>query len=225
MGRRNSSVGAIVSFGIITALRRFIRSRSGNIAIISALAMPAMVGFCGLAAEEAFWFYRQRDLQGAADIAAYDAAVVLRSTGSSSAVTDAATAGAASNGWRQASGSIVVHSPPTSGTNQNTNSVEVILTENETRYFSRIYLSSSTIPVKARAAATFNAGNPACFLGLDKSASGTVDFWGNATATFTACNIISNSVATDGFKEGGSASITVPCVSSAGGSSSGSGLH
>jgi len=225
MARQTLSVGAMLSYGIIMGLRRFIRSRSGNIAIISALAMPAMVGFCGLAAEQAFWFYRNRDLQGAADIAAYGGVVVLRSGGSTSAVTAAATADAVSNGWRQAGGTIVVQTPPTSGAYQNNLSVAVTLSEQEQRYFSRIYFGNTPMAVSAHATGTYASAGPACFLGLDKTLAGTVDFWGNATADFTACNVISNSLSGTGFKVGGSASVTVPCVQSAGGSSVTTGLH
>ena len=206
----------IPSSGIMLKVRRWLRSRSGNVAIISALMMPSIVGFCGLGAEAGYWYYRQRTLQSAADLAAINATVVLRDGGDSTAVTSAATADATTNGWH--AGSITVHTPPTSGTHQNANSVEVSLTENEARYFSAVLMGTSTVPITARAVATNQSPGPACFLGLDKAKSGTVDFWGNATADFTACNILSNSLANDGFKLGGSANITVPCVSSSGGS-------
>src|SRR5262245_52637036 len=106
-------------------VRRFLRSRKGNIAIISALMMPAIVGFCGLAGETAYWYYRHRDIQGAADLAAFGGAAVLRSGGSSTAIVSAATADAVTNNWRQASGTIQVNSPPTSGSWQNAQSVQV----------------------------------------------------------------------------------------------------
>jgi len=110
----------------------------GNVAIISALMMPSIVGFCGLGAEAGYWYYRQRTLQSAADLAAINATVVLRDGGDSTAVTSAATADATTNGWH--AGSITVHTPPTSGTHQNANSVEVSLTENEARYFSAVLM-------------------------------------------------------------------------------------
>jgi hypothetical protein len=54
-------------------------------------------------------------------------------------------------------------------------------------------------------------------LGLDKSASKTVQFWGNANANFTNCNIVSDSIASDSFAVGGSAKVTAPCVDAVGG--------
>jgi len=206
-------------------MRRFARSRKGNIAIISALMMPAIVGFCGLATETGYWYYRHRDIQAAADIAAYGGAVLLRSGGTSTAITSAATADAVTNGWRQASGTIAVYTPPTSGAYQNNKSVQVVLTENQTRYFTRFFFGNSTVPISVRSTSTIAAAGPACILGLNTSASGTVEFWGNSTANFTACNVATNSANASGFKQGASSSVWVPCAYTAGDSQSNAGLH
>lgn len=48
--------------------------RSGNVAIVSALAMPVLVGSMGLGVEVGFWYYRQQAMQNAADSAAVAAA-------------------------------------------------------------------------------------------------------------------------------------------------------
>ena len=58
-------------------------SESGNVAIIAALCMPLVIGFCGLGIETGYWFYKQRLLQRAADIAAYNATVAVRNGESS----------------------------------------------------------------------------------------------------------------------------------------------
>lgn len=205
-------------------IRQFIRSRAGNVAIISALMMPVLVGMAGLGTETAFWYSRQRELQDAADIAAYGGALVRRDGGNASAATTSATADAVTNGWKQAQGTIVVHTPPTSGAYQNAQSVEVILTENQTPLLSRIYLGSNPIPITVRSTATMEDGGPACILGLNPTAASTVRFWGNSSATLDGCNVTSNSNNSSGFELGGSADLTVPCVYSHGGSSTDSGL-
>ena len=197
--------------------RRLLRSREGNVAIVTAIVMPVLIGFCGLGAETGYWYMRQRVLQNSADIAAFDGDVVLRSGGSQEAVTTTATTDAGNNGWRQASGTIVVNTPPGSGSHQTNRSVEVLLTETETRFFTSIF-TDTPVNISVRAVASYESAGPACMLGLDKSRSGTVEFWGNANAVFSACNIISNSLANDSFKVGGSADVTAPCVASAGGS-------
>ena len=55
-----------------------LRDTRGNVAIIAGLTLPLIVGFCGLGGETAFWYFKQRDLQGAADVAAYNGAIALR---------------------------------------------------------------------------------------------------------------------------------------------------
>src|SRR5690242_6888364 len=120
-------------------LARIAKDRRGNIAIITGLSLPAIVGFCGLGAESAYWYYRQRDMQGAADIAAYNGAISLRSGNSSSVVTSTATADAKTAGWDSSTGTITVNTPPTSGTHKISRAVEVILTENEQRYFTGLF--------------------------------------------------------------------------------------
>jgi hypothetical protein len=204
--------------GINVRLRQFLRSTEGNIAIISGLLLPALVGFCGIAVETGYWYYRHRDIQAAADIAAFGATVVLRRGGDDAEVEAAATADAVTNGWRQAIGTIDVNTPPTSGTHQDNFSVEVLLTENQPRYFTRIFNSSPYIPISVRATGSFVDAGPACFLGLNESAADTIEFWGNATAHFTACNVVSNSLHDEGFTVGGSANVSMDCAQSAGGS-------
>ena len=198
-------------------LRRFLKSKRGNIAIITALAAPALIGFCGLGADAGYWYYRQRGLQSAADIAAYNGTVVLQNSGNLSAITTASTTGATTNGWATTQGTITVNNPPTSGPNQNTHSVEVLLTENEPRYFTAIF-SSDTVPVSVRAVATYTQTQSACMVGLNKTKANTVQFWGNAYADFTACNIVSDSSSNSAFSVGGSANVTAPCVDTVGGS-------
>jgi Flp pilus assembly protein TadG len=206
-------------------VRRFLRSRKGNIAIISALMMPAIVGFCGLAGETAYWYYRHRDIQGAADLGAFGGAAVLRSGGSSTAITSAATADAVTNGWRQANGSIQVNSPPTSGSWQNQQSVQVVLTENQTRYFSKLFNGAGTVPISVRSTATVLAAGKACILGLNTSAANTVWFQGNATSTLTNCNVATNSSNALGFMQSGSSTAFMPCAYSSGGEQHTAGLH
>jgi len=196
-------------------LKRFLKSRRGNVAIITALVAPVLIGFCGFGADAGYWYYRQRGLQSAVDIAAYNGAVALQNSATLPGITDASTSGATSNGWT--AGTITVNSPPTSGPNQNAHSVEVLLTENEPRYFTSIF-SNGTVPVSVRAVATYIQTQSACMVGLNKTKANTVQFWGNAYADFTACNIVSDSSSSSAFSVGGSANVTAPCVDTVGGS-------
>ena len=197
--------------------RRFLHSKEGNIAILTGLMLPAVVGFCGIATEVGYWYYRNRDIQAAADIASYNGAIVLRKGGSDDEVRAAATTAAAANGWRQADGTITVNMPPTSGTHQDELSVEVILNEDQERYFTRFFFGNEPAPIGARAVGTYHSDGQACFLALDKTKAAAMNFTGSMNANFQSCNVVSNSTNAGGFSVGGSAQVTVPCVQSAGG--------
>lgn len=196
--------------------KAFVTSKRGNVAILTALVAPVLIGFCGLGADAGYWFFRQRDLQGAADIAAYDGAVALENSADVTGITTASTAGASTNGWTSSLGTITVNTPPTSGPNQNTHTVEVLLTENEQRFFTSLF-SQDPVPVSVRAVATYLQTQSACMVGLNRTKADTVQFWGNAQADFTACNIVSDSSSSSAFAVGGAANITAPCVDSVGG--------
>jgi Flp pilus assembly protein TadG len=192
------------------------RSQSGNVAIIAALGMPMLVGFCGLGIDIAYWFQGSRQLHAAADIAAYDASVSLNEGGSGSTLTAAATTGATTNGWNSASGTITVNNPPTSGTHKNSKSVEVILTENMPRYFTALF-STSTVPIQARAVVTTQGEHDACVLALNPSAADAITVSGAATLNASNCDVVSNSTSSSGILIKGSGSVTTPCLVSAGG--------
>jgi hypothetical protein len=202
---------------------RFLRSRRGNVAILTGLLAPVLIGFCGLGADAGYWYFRQRDLQGAVDIAAYNGAMALRDGDSMSVVDTVSTTDATNNGWDATQGTITINSPPTSGAYQNDHSVEVLLKENEQRYFTALF-SSSRVPINVRGVATYDKSNNACMVGLNKHKSNTVQFWGNANANFQSCNIVSDSDSSTAFTVGGAAQVTVPCVDAVGEDSVTSGL-
>jgi hypothetical protein len=200
------------------------KSEAGNIAIVSALTMPLVVGFCGLGIETAYWFYKQRVLQGSADVTAYNGAVALRNAETIASIKSQAPTDAGANGWIAPNGTITVNTPPTSGNNQNANSVEVILTENETRLFSKMFVSTP-VKIQVRSVATYASSGQACLLALNKTAQNAVKVWGNNTTTLNGCNIMSNSFAPNAVGFGGSSVTTVPCVLAVGGVSVASTLN
>lgn len=204
--------------------RHFGRSQSGNIAIMAGFCMPILVGFCGFGVDTAAWFYRARQLHAAADIAAYDAAVALNAGSSGTAITTMATTAASANGWQSANGTITVNTPPTSGTHETTNSVEVILTQTVPRYFTSIY-SSAGVTIQARAVGTRNGSHVACVIALSSSASPGISVGGSGNLDSTNCDVVADSTTNDAIAVSGSASMTVPCAVSVGSSTMSSGVH
>src|SRR4030095_15449691 len=111
----------------------------------------------------------------------------------------------------------MVNPPPTSGSHQDNLSVEVLLTENQERMFTRVFFGNTTVPIRARGVGTYASDGPACFLSLHPSASHAMEFWGNSNAEFTSCNVVANSTNGSAFAVGGSANVIVPCAQAVGG--------
>ena len=206
-------------FGFVrSCMRDLLSQERGATAVVFALTMPVLVGFLGLGVEAGYWYFKDRQLQTAADLGAHAGVTILRSGGSEDEVTQAATVEAVKHGFDPSEGEITVNTPPTSGTHQDVYSVEVILTRNLDRTFSSV-VTTGPVNLEARAVSTFDVSGNACVLALDTWANDAVIFIGNPTATFENCNVMSNSLANDSITIAGSADVTAPCIVSAGGTS------
>ncbi len=190
------------------------RDRAGNVAILFSLSAPLMIAGVSYGVEAGYWYYRQASLQGAADAAAYAAAIEARAGSSTSVMTDAATAAATANGYKSATGTLTITYPYAAAAG--VSSVKVLLTRTEKRFFSQIFVSSP-IATSAKAIASFNTAASACLLSLDKSASKAMLFSGSSSLALTGCSVMSNSIASDGVTAQGSATVSTECVMSAGG--------
>lgn len=197
-------------------LCEFIRGRGGNVAIMSALAMPVIVGGAAFGVDSVYWYFRDLELQAAADAAAYGAAIEMRAGLSESAVIAAAGREAGRNGFDAVGGSIAVNTPPTQGSHQGPQAVEVLLTEPQERFFSGLF-SSSAVLAKARAVAIYNTASNACVIALDPDAAAAVSMRGSARLTLQGCSVMANSIAEDAVDVGGSAYLEADCVISGGG--------
>jgi Flp pilus assembly protein TadG len=202
----------------------------GNVAIITALCLPVIVGGGAYGIEVGYWRYDQVRMQQAADAAAYAAAVVRRADGSgvsNATLTSAGTTAAASNGFVVGTDSITINSPSTA-TPTDANSVEAVISRTEPPIFTsyiKCMVSSwrsssctnSVATVKASSTASYSDAGDACVLALDPGASKAADFAGNSTLTLTGCSVMSNSLASNAFNLQGSSILGAPCIYSAGG--------
>ncbi len=199
-------------------LARFGADRSGAVAILTGIALPILVGGMALGAEASFWYLSQRKLQQAGDLAAYAAAVQLRSGRSEAEMQVAAAAIAGSSGLRAGEDTMALSHPPASGDFAGVPSaVEIRLARQQVRFFTLIY-SQDPVAIDARAVAQVRGGGDACLLALDPSGAGAITVGGSADITFDGCDVATNSVAADAFlMNGGRAELTTGCVNSVGG--------
>jgi hypothetical protein len=188
-------------------LVRFLSAGNGNAATIFAMCLPVIIGGAGLGVETVYWYYKDLQLQAAADASVYAAALEKRAGASSDAIYAQALDTASKNGFDPSIGTLAVNSPPLSGPNAGGQAVEVILDQPVERYFSKIFYEEPVVET-ARAVALFQAAANACILALDPSASKAALFSGSSLTTLTNCAVMANSVAGDAIKVQGSAQVS-----------------
>ncbi|HEX6860817.1 MAG TPA: pilus assembly protein TadG-related protein [Caulobacteraceae bacterium] len=197
-------------------------NNKGNVAVITALSMPILIGGAGLGVETGYWYYEQLHLQQAADAAAY-AAALEHYQGNTSEMLSSATAAAQANSYTSTTDTIAMANPSaTYPSDQRT--VDVTLTRDIPRAFTAIF-NDTPIHVIVKATAKYEPSSTACMLAMSKSASNALSVAGNAGVNVSGCILSSNSLSPSAVNTQGSASVTVPCISSAGGATLNSGTH
>jgi Flp pilus assembly protein TadG len=199
----------------------WLHNRRGNVAILTALSIPLVVGGAGFGVEVGYDYYEQVKLQQAADAAAFGGAVELRRGSADSAVQAMALTAAAQNGENAATDTTTI-TTPTGGAPAH--AVQATIARNEPRIFSALFTSRPLV-VSVTATAQFASTDQACVLALDPSASAAVNFSGNTTSTFNNCSVMSDSIASSSVNVQGSAQMYVPCVYAVGGTTLTSGAH
>lgn len=185
-----------------------------------AVLLPVFLGFAGIATEIGFWYTERRAMQGAADNAAFSAAVAYtlgqpwRTEGLGVAAT---------NGFTNGTGGVQVsvNMPPTLGNYTNPsryNAIEVIITKPMRPTFSSVVGLATGPIVPARAVALLDSNNSDCILALSRSAAGAITLNGGTTITMPSCGIGDNSASNSAFTTKGSANtLTAGSISVVGG--------
>ncbi len=208
---------------VLTIVSRFgafcRQSTHGSVAVMMALSMPVIVGFCALGGEVMFWQYTQRTLQGAADAASFSGAGQLAQGRDGTVIDSAASNAAYETGLHLLRADTpIISTPPTSGVFAgDANAVEVTLQDNLPRLFTGIFYATDTIAVRARSVARIAGGRPACILALNKTAGQAVSFSGSSELELDGCDIASNSIADDAIDFSGATDVTAECASAVGG--------
>src|SRR5579864_7749596 len=218
-GPKKSLFSSSLSFG----LRNLCNDQRGSIAVMTGLCATALVGFAALAVDVASWQVAQRSMQGAADTAAYSAAIAYNNSGGTTYITQAKGI-AAAQGYvdGQNGATVTVNQPPASGgyTSSST-AIEVIIKQPQPRFLAGLFLSSKPT-VSARSVATMSS--PACILALDPTASAALNLSGGATFNSPNCDMAANSTSASAINMSGSSTVTTPCLVAVGGVQTTSGL-
>lgn len=196
--------------------RRFGRAEGGNVAVLFALVLPLVVGSAGLGVETSYWYYKRLQLQAAADTAAHAGAMERRSGAEAALVTTIATQAAQENGYDPAAGTIQVYAPPISGPSTGGQAVEVRLTFNGERFFTKLF-SEGSVLIATRAVAAFSNASTACVLALHPTQGSAAQFQGSAQVTLNGCSVMANSIASDALAVQGATIVSTDCLIAVGG--------
>ena len=174
-------------------IRTLGRNERGVILIITALLFPVLVAFAGLSLDAGrIYDWKRRQKQAAIAGAMGGAHEKFRGSDNNDA-EDAAKEDTARNNFDDADADITVtvNIPPTSGTHQTADFVEVIITETVPTYFTRVW-GQEEVTVQSRAVAGAIPYADACVIALDPDDRGALRVQGTATLD-ADCGIFVNS--------------------------------
>jgi hypothetical protein len=193
------------------------RSNQGSVAILTAIMLVMLLGFCSLGTEVVFVMFKQRQMESTASSAAMAGAVALM-TGHPTDYTIETRAIATTAGFTNGTAGVTVtiNHPPLTGPNAaNASAVEVIISQPQTLPLSGV-LFTGAWNVIGRAVAT--AGNAAsdCVLALDPGAATGVSLSNGVSVTLGQCGLGVNSTGSSALSVIGGATLTTSSVSIAG---------
>jgi Flp pilus assembly protein TadG len=208
---------------MIRFLRKLWNDRRGNIIVMTAAAMPVLIGAAGLATDTIEWTLWKRQLQRAADSAAIAGVYErINDGGATSNVSTAVTHDLALNlhttnslttGHSHCSGKCVITFPADSGTV--TDKVQVTISVQHKLPFSSFFLESAPVISASATAASITTGVP-CALAL--GATGTaMSFNGTTELEAPGCILYSDSGSANAASAGGSSEVTAQSIASVGG--------
>ena len=199
-------------------LTSLLKENDGAIAVLWALVLPVVIGCVGLGADTGLWYQAKRDLQNAVDVAAVAAAYDI-SGGNPQAATMLATATSEleRHGFdADDEVTVTVHYPPITGAyTDNTQAVEVVVTQPQSRVFSALFVGEDP-NVRVRAISTRQPIGSACVLALNQSANSALLFQGSTTVNLSGCSSAANSSSSSAIDIAGSSTLSTHSLYTAG---------
>jgi Flp pilus assembly protein TadG len=183
--------------------------KNGAISTAFALTLPVIIGFGGLAVDASHWLAAKNAAQGAADSAALSAVAAKVAGNNTSRIQNEAYAVAALDGFVNGQGGVTVslNNPPLSGDyTTNAAAYEVIITQSQASFLSRLFISAPVVTGRSVALA---GSSPACILALSTSAQKSIGMSGGSTnVVANNCTVASNSSSSDAVDLSGGAMLT-----------------
>lgn len=210
--------------------RAFLRDQEGSIMVFMAFSLFVFFGLASLAIDMSYFYLLKNRLQTTADIAALSAVrqlpdenatltVALEYTAKNMSTSNhgnvLATADVVLGKWDSNTRTLIPAGNPL-------NAVRVITrrsqaNDNAARTFFAGILGFNSVNIDTSAIAALTATGVTCVLALSTSAGGAISTSGTADVRIDGCSVMANSTAPNAVSIGGSSSLEVECISTAGG--------
>ena len=212
---------------MIAFIKKLIGDRRGNVLVVVGACLPLIIGAAGLATDTIEWTLWKRQLQRAADSAAF--AGVYDRASASGATTNTPTAVCRDlavnlHTWM----GLIGTAPCTGGVGSYTdlqypadtallsNQVQVTLSIQQRLPFSSMFMSAAPVIQATATAASVAAGGNPCALALNSTGT-AIDNSGNATIDAPTCIFYSDSAASNSAAAGGNSSVHAKAIAGVGG--------
>ena len=207
---------------MIASLKRLWRDRRGNALVIAGAALPMLIGAAGLATDTIQWTLWKRELQRAADSAAFSGAYALAMGDTASPAVNKdldnnyyfrRPSVAAVTGARialTAEPTVAFPTPPATYTN----AVQVTISMQKRLGFASMFMTA-TPTITATATAAQVPSDDYCLITLKRHGGAAIKFSGNPTVNL-GCGAISDSDTNPSVDTGGTYTLTAPVVAGVG---------
>jgi len=184
------------------------RDRCGSMYVLTAFAMPIIVGFGGMGLDVAMWYAEKRTTQSIADAAAVAATYEKMNGGDLTAMTSAAQDEAVRNGYQAAPANALEVALSTMPAPSATSApvVDVRVRREVPVYMLGWFLSGNPHVAAIATGGLRNIGTN-CVIALNETAARAVEFSGSTSAN-VGCGVTSNSNSSEALYIGGSATLT-----------------
>lgn len=211
--------------GLLTGkLAEFRSNEGGNIATMTAILSPVLVGGMGLGAEAGYWYYSKNELQNAVDAAAHATALRSNNGDAQAALEDIATFVVGQAGVNLTQSNVAVNQPPTQGGFINDGgAVEIDVTRSVPRMFSAMW-DNTPVQINARAVATAQSGGRGCVIALSDTEQGALSITGSADINLDQCDFVSNAAGVSFEMTGNGSTAVANCVQATGTATTTAGL-
>jgi hypothetical protein len=190
------------------ACARLKADRKGGVYTLTAVMMPAVLGFSALGVDASLWYLDRRELQTVADNASVAAMYVAYDQATQSEIEGAAKADAGKNDFVVGGTNVMkVNHPPLKGAYAgDTKFVEVVTRAPANVHFIGAFFNSP-VTIESRAVAGAVSVGEHCIIALDNYANRALRFDGTANVVVD-CGAASNSNSDEAMYLGGTVSLT-----------------